>query len=149
MDISPALEDYLESILIIRNKNQVVRVKDIAAFLQVKAPSVSDAVGALKKKGLVQQERYGYIELTETGLKQARKIFSKHTSLTSFFTEILALDNDSAEEEACKIEHFLSKKTLERIKSFGSFFDSHVDQSIKQQFKQYLEAQAQDASKNS
>ncbi len=131
MDISPALEDYLESILIIRNKKQVVRVKDIADFLNVKAPSVSDALSTLKQKNLVVQERYGAIEMTPDGVKLAEKIFSKHISLTSFFSQVLNLDEHTAEDEACKIEHYLSKETLRRIELLTLFFDRSVPSDMK------------------
>ena len=126
MDISPALEDYLESILIIRNKKQIVRLKDIAEILNVKAPSVSDALSALKQKNLVTQERYGKIELTAAGAKLAEKIFSKHISLTSFFSRVLDLDETIAEDEACKIEHYLSKETLRRIELLTLFFERSI-----------------------
>ncbi|MEW6534315.1 MAG: metal-dependent transcriptional regulator [Candidatus Auribacterota bacterium] len=120
-EISPALENYLESILIIQNKKGLVRVTDLAQFTDVKAPSVIEAVSNLKKKGLVIHERYGHIELTGKGLSIARKLYAKHTMLKKFFHEVLGLDEDKAEADACTVEHYLSKEALHTMLMFTEF----------------------------
>ena len=81
--ISASQEDYLESIYIIQSKKNIVRVKDIAEFINVKAPSVIEALSNLQKKGLVLHERYGHIELTTSGLLKAKKLYEKHIALCS------------------------------------------------------------------
>lgn len=122
--LSPNFEDYLESILIIQEEKKVVRVKDISEFLDVSMPSVNGAIKELKKKGLVNHQKYGYVELTEEGEKTAREIFHKHTILKQFFTEILDVPEKLAAEDACKIEHYMSKKTLNRLSAFIKFVES-------------------------
>ena len=121
--ISPALEDYLESIFIIQNKGKPARVKDIAALIKVKAPSVIEALSHLQKKDLVIHERYGFIELTPDGLNMAKKLYERHTMLKKFFHQVLGIDKDLAEEDACRIEHYLSPDTLKRILSFIQFIE--------------------------
>ena len=79
--LSQSLEDYLEAIYIIGLDNKVVRVKEVAGFLDVRPPSVVDAVGKLTENGLVNHEKYGYLDLTDEGNKLARKIHLKHEKL--------------------------------------------------------------------
>ncbi|MDD5645444.1 MAG: metal-dependent transcriptional regulator [bacterium] len=124
MTISPALEDYLESIFIINSRKNSVRVKDIAKFAGVKPPSVIEALNHLQDKGLIDHERYGYIELTSEGNRLAQSIYEKHNILKKFFNDILCIDEKTAGEDACKIEHYLSKETLERIVSFIRFIET-------------------------
>ena len=121
LSISPAQEDYLESIFIIQKKRKIARVKDIAAFIRVKAPSVIEAVSSLQKKGLVLHERYGHIELTPRGLQKAKKLYKKHQLLKSFFCEILGIEETQAEEDACRIEHYLSSETVKKMLAFMEF----------------------------
>ncbi len=124
MNISPALEDYLESIFIINAKKSSVRVKDMAKFAGVKPPSVIEALNHLQDKGLVEHEPYGYIELTSEGHKLAESIYEKHNILKKFFNEILGIDEKTAGEDACRIEHYLSKETLDRIVNFIRFIET-------------------------
>ena len=116
--ITAALEDYLEAILIIEKNRKVVRVKDLAGFMNVKAPSVNEALENLKKRGFIDHERYGHVELTAIGLSLAQKIYKRHNALKKFFHEILGVCENIAEEDACKVEHYLSKETIERILEF-------------------------------
>jgi len=118
MNMTPALEDYLEAVLIVTQNQGLVRVKDLASFLRVKAPSVIQALNHLKAKGLVHQEPYGSINLTEAGRSHAREIYRRHKTLKKFFQTIVGLDEVVAEEEACKIEHYLNKDTIHRILKF-------------------------------
>ncbi|MBN1522140.1 MAG: metal-dependent transcriptional regulator [Candidatus Aureabacteria bacterium] len=126
--ITPALEDYLESILIIQERGNVPRVKDIARMINVKAPSVIEALSHLQKKGLVVHERYGYIEMTSKGLKKAKKLYGRHLLLKKFFQDVLGLDKKLAEEDACRIEHYLSQETLNRMLSFINFIEDHPEE---------------------
>lgn len=118
---TPAAEDYLEAFYLLSLRKKVVRVKDVAAHLGVKMPSVVAAVKALAEKGLVQQERYGYIELTPKGLVVAREVYERHKTWYSFLTDILGLDPATAEKDACKLEHHVSPLTLERLGKLVSF----------------------------
>jgi len=134
--LSPNFEDYIEAILIVQMRNKVVRVKDISKMLNVSMPSVHGAIKVLKEKSLVLHQKYGYIELTEEGSRTASEIFQKHKLLKNFFIKILDLSEEVAAEDACKIEHYLSKQTLTRLSAFINFFDSH-SLDITEQFKIY------------
>ena len=112
---SQSEEDYLEALYMIQLKNKVTRVKDVALALDVKMPSVVAAVRSLSEKGLVEQEKYGHIELTEEGEKVARDVYKRHQLLCAFFHEVLGLDPRIAEEDACRMEHHLSPETRERL----------------------------------
>lgn len=108
-------EDYLEAFYVIGIKNDVVRVKDVSNFLNVTMPSVVSAVRSLSEKGLVQQERYGHIELTQEGEEIAKTIYARHQLLYKFFHEVLGLEETEAQENACRVEHHLSKEALKGI----------------------------------
>lgn len=136
MDISASLENYLESILIIQNRKGFVRVTDLAHFTNVKAPSVIEAVNNLKKKGLVLHERYKHIELTPKGLQLAKKLYAKHLMLKKFFHGILGVDEAIAEEDACTIEHYLSKESLNKMVLFNEFVRSSQG-GFQELFKQF------------
>lgn len=110
-------EDYLEAFYVIGIKNDVVRVKDVSNFLNVTMPSVVSAVRSLSDKGLVQQERYGHIELTQEGEEIAKTIYARHQLLYKFFHEVLGLEETEAQENACRVEHHLSKEALKGIEN--------------------------------
>jgi Mn-dependent DtxR family transcriptional regulator len=116
--ITASMEDYLKTIYIVQKRSKVVRVKDIASLLEVKAPSVIDAISLLKKNDLVLQEPYGYIELTKKGRAIAKKIYDHHRILTNFFKSVLKIEPKTAEKEACKIEHCLSEQTIDVIAGY-------------------------------
>lgn len=115
--LTTSLEDYLESVYMLLLEKRPARVRDIAAELGVTTPSVVNALTALKERGLVVQEPYGSVELTDTGLERAREILSRHTLLTSFL-QFIGDDETNAETDACKMEHILSPQTLENIAAF-------------------------------
>ncbi|MGC9168899.1 MAG: metal-dependent transcriptional regulator [Desulfurella sp.] len=121
MNITPVLEDYLERILIMQKEKKVVRVKDLADYFKVKAPSVVNAISKLRKEELVEQESYGFITLTPKGKTLAQEIYKKHILLKDFLHKVLYLDGTLAEDDACKIEHYLSKKTIDHILAFMDF----------------------------
>lgn len=122
--ISASLEDYLESILMIQTRSGRVRVKDLAESIEVKAPSVIEALAALRKKGLVIHERYGAVELTSAGLQLAQKIYRRHETLKKFFHEVLGVQESLAEIDACRIEHYLSREATDRILAFIRFVET-------------------------
>jgi len=122
--LTPSLENYLEAILIQNLEKKVARVKDIASLLNVRVASVIGAVKALSEKGLIFHEKYGYIELTQKGIELAKEIYEKHKALSSFFHQILGIDPVAAAEDACKIEHHISKKTMDRLVKFIEFVET-------------------------
>ncbi len=124
-ELTPSLEDYLESIWMGKLKKEVVRVKDVAEHLGVKAASVVEAMNNLQEKELVVHEKYGYIELTSRGVEIAKEIYHKHKTLSKFFHEILGVEKKTACEDACKIEHDISEKTIDKIIKFIEFIDSY------------------------
>ena len=123
-NISPAMENYLEGILVLRSQGKKVRVKDLAGFLNVKASSVVEAMAALEGKGLVVHERYGRIELTPEGSEIAMRLYRRHCTLKDFFSRIMGVREAVAEGDACKVEHYLSRQTMNRIIRFMDFVDS-------------------------
>lgn len=136
--LTPTMENYLEVIKKIKEERRVVRVKGIAEKLNVKMPSVTEALENLQQEGLIKHEKYGYIELTEKGSKLAEKIDSRHKILFSFFTEILGIDSRSADKDACKIEHVISTLTLKRLVEFINFLKNSLENEKLENFKNYL-----------
>ncbi len=115
MQIHQSGEMYLETILILSKKLEYVRSIDIVDYMGYSKPSVSRAVGLLKKGGFISVEDNGHITLTETGKAHADKIFEKHRILTSVLTSI-GVSSETASDDACKIEHVISDETFEAIK---------------------------------
>lgn len=111
-------EMYLETILILKRRNGQVRSIDIARELNFSKPSVSRAVGILKEDAYISIDSKGYIELTEKGNKVASDIYEKHKILTEFFTTVIKVSPEIAEEDACRIEHVISDETFEGLKKF-------------------------------
>lgn len=121
--LTQALEDYLLTIYQFAQSQGFVRVKDIVNVRQVKAGSVSPAMRRLAELGLVEYVQREYIKLTAEGEKQARRIFSRHELLLRFFCEILQMDKESAEREACAMEHSLSEAAMDRFVTFFEFLN--------------------------
>ncbi|MEI7616160.1 MAG: metal-dependent transcriptional regulator [Actinomycetota bacterium] len=139
--LSHCLEDYLEAIYIINIDKKVVRVKELAEFLKVKTPSVVDAVSKLEKRGLVNHEKYGYLSLTKEGSVIAGNIYSKHGYIYRFLNGILGVDDLNSEEDACGIEHHISKPTLDKIVKFMTFIKENPDiyNEFINNYKKYLQ----------
>lgn len=108
-------EMYLENIYVLKQKQGYVRSIDIANYANFTKPSVSRAMSILKKDGYITMDRHGYIELTDTGLHVASKIYERHLVLSDFFRSI-GVSPNIASEDACKIEHYLSDETFHKIK---------------------------------
>ena len=116
-------EDYLEKILQISQKKETVHAIDIAREMSFSKPSVSVAMNKLKEQGYVEINEKGEITLTEAGLAIAEKTLEKHIILTKMLL-YLGVDEQTAMEDACKMEHDISDKTWEAIKK-------HADEKIK------------------
>jgi len=117
MDLHESGEMYLETILILKNKNEFVRSIDIANTMNFSKPSVSRAIKILKESGMITVDRKGYIDFTEEGQKRAQKIYARHVAFTQFLVKI-GVHEEQAEEDACRIEHIISDETFECIKNF-------------------------------
>ena len=124
-ELTPSMEDYLETILLLEQKNRVARVKDIAEKLSVQMPSVTGALKTLKGKELVEYEKNSFINLTSKGLKLAKAILQRHHILVDFFSEGLGLEGDSAEEQACRVEHAISQETAVRFRNLTRWIETH------------------------
>ena len=119
MQLTQSREDYLETIYKLIEENTVARVKDIAAKLNVRKPSVHTAINELKKHGFVEQELYGYITLTKLGLVEAKKVAQRHEILHDFLV-LLGVPTQVAERDACAMEHILSQETYDAIEKFSA-----------------------------
>ena len=117
MKIQESGENYLETILLLEMRNGTVRAVDIANELGYSKPSVTRAMGVLKKAGLVDQELYGTIQLIEAGRKRANEIYDRHVLIKEFLMTVLSLDARTAETDACRIEHIVSQTTIDRIRA--------------------------------
>lgn len=118
MHIQESGEMYLETILILSERLEHVRAIDIGEYMGYSKPSVSRAVGLLKNGGFISVDGNGHITLTEDGKKHADKILERHRILTSVLTSI-GVSEETASEDACKIEHVISDETFEAIKKFS------------------------------
>ena len=115
MTVRESGEMYLETIYVLSEKSSSVRSIDVGAYMGFSKPSVSRAIGLLKKDGYVTTDEQGFLKLTETGKKKAMIIYERHLLLSKLLTNI-GVDEQTAEEDACRIEHYISEKTFEAIK---------------------------------
>lgn len=115
MSIKESGEMYLESIYVLCKSKSSVRSIDIAEHMNYTKPSVSRAVGLLKNEGYILVDQDGYITLTESGIELAEKIFERHTVLTKMLMG-LGVDEETAADDACRIEHVISDKSFFAIK---------------------------------
>lgn len=108
---------YLENILVLSERQEKVRSIDIVNYSGYSKPSISRAVKLLNNAGYINIDGEGYITLTATGEETARKIFARHEMLTTFLTSI-GVDEETASEDACRMEHVISDTTYEKIRDF-------------------------------
>lgn len=113
--ISSSLEDYLEAIFVLQQSGKDVRITDIASRLNVSKPSVNRAVGTLKQAELLTHESYGTILLTPEGETKAAQILRRHNMLKHFLSNTLGVSDDTAEADACRMEHVMSSETIEKL----------------------------------
>lgn len=116
-----SMEDYLETIALLSEENKAVKVTEISNALGVTKPSVTSALTRLSESGLVTHERYRSVELTPEGERIARDVYWRHETLRHFLVDILNVDPAVAEEDACRVEHLLSRTSLSRLAKFIEF----------------------------
>ncbi len=116
-DHNESREDYLESILILKKKYGAVRSIDIADYFSYSRPSISRAMSILRTDGLITMNRNGYIELTEDGRAIAEAVFTRHKVLIAFLKQ-LGISEETAADDACRIEHVLSDESIQKITEF-------------------------------
>ncbi len=117
MDLHRSGEDYLETILILRRKNGTVRSRDVVKYLEVTRPSVSRAIQLLKEGGFLEMKEDKSLVLTEIGEQTAKRVYEKHCVLTEALVSI-GVDPETAENDACLMEHIISRETFDKIKQF-------------------------------
>lgn len=137
--LSASLEDYLEAIFNLSSDNQFARAKDIALTLKVARASVTGALRTLAERELINYKPYGYITLTERGRKLAWKIARRHETLSLFFTEILGVEETTAQKAACRTEHTLGPEVASRLTAFVEFIRQRQTEGhdVAQLFQQY------------
>lgn len=116
MQLQESAEMYLETIYVLSQQNERVRSLDVAEYMGFSKPSVSRAVGLLKKDGYLITDESGYLTLTDTGNEIAAGIYERHTVLTKMLV-MLGVDEETASQDACKMEHGISDISLEAIKN--------------------------------
>ncbi len=115
MNIQESGEMYLETILILSQKDAPVRSLDVANYMGYSKPSVSRAMGILKSANYITMNDKGHIFLTDDGMKIAKKIYERHVVISELLIE-LGVDKKTAEDDACRIEHIISDKTFKALK---------------------------------
>ena len=111
-------EDYLEAILRVKNVKGTVHSVDIAKKLGVSKPSVSRAVGILKRDGYLEDGESTELEFTKKGLEKATNVYSRHRLLTDFFAKITGVSKEQAEENACRVEHDIDADIVSGIEKW-------------------------------
>jgi DtxR family Mn-dependent transcriptional regulator len=118
MGIHESGENYLETILILQNKLGFVRSIDIANELEYTKPSISRAVSILKQADYISVQDNGQIILTEKGMQKANEIYDRHKIITRYLVLSLGVSRETADQDACRIEHIISQETFDKIKEF-------------------------------
>ena len=117
MELHESAEDYLETILVLFERNGQVRSIDIVNEMNFSKPSISIAMKKLRENGYIRMDVNGLITLTDEGRLIAERIYSRHKLLTKVL-EAIGIDEKKAEDEACKIEHDIDDETYDRIRDF-------------------------------
>jgi DtxR family Mn-dependent transcriptional regulator len=116
-----SMEDYLETIALLKEEGKTATVTAISKAMDVKKPSVDWALARLSEASLVLHEKYGDVDLTAKGAKIAQDVYGRHKILRQFLVDILNVDPDTAEKDACRMEHVLSGASLSRFEKFIDF----------------------------
>lgn len=116
--LSANMEDYLEAVSLCANKDGIARVRDIRDMMNVKTPSVTGALKALVAGGYVCHQPYGGVELTPKGRRAAEDVKKRHAILSRFLTQVIGVNPKTADLDACKMEHAISRETLEKLHAY-------------------------------
>jgi len=137
--LSRSLEDYLETILFLIRRRRVARVRDIAKRLNVGMPAVTAALKTLSKRELVNYDPYQVVTLTDPGREVAEEISQRHFLLRQFLTDVLGLDGESADANACRMEHAVDEDLLQRLQEFMRFIHEcpRAGSSLVENFRKY------------
>ena len=112
------MENYLEAVYELSKEGLGARLTDIAARMSVTKSTATTAMSTLAERGLIEGGRYRRVVLTKTGYAMASEVAEKHKTIERFFTEILDLDAKTADADACAIEHVISDRTIQAMRSF-------------------------------
>lgn len=116
MKLHASGEDYLEAVLILHKKMGMVRSVDLARHMGYSKPSISHAVGVLRKGGFLTMDTDGFLHLTDIGEKIAEEIYDRHQLFTQMLIDV-GIDPVTAEQEACQMEHTISAESFEKIRN--------------------------------
>ncbi len=114
-NMTSSLEDYLEAVFVLSQKKDSVRLTDIAQHLGVSKPSVNRAVKTLTENGFLEHVTYGDILITPEGESYAANVLRRHKLIKQFLMNTLGVDEENAENDACKMEHVMSATTIEKL----------------------------------
>lgn len=117
-NISSSMEMYLETVLLLEKDADVVRLTDVANKLGVSKASANRAQGVLKDAGFIMHKRYGTISLTDKGREAANEVYSRHVMFKEFLMNVLDIDEKTAEQDACRMEHVVSEETMKKLTEF-------------------------------
>lgn len=118
MEIHESAEDYLETILMLKERLGQVRSIDVVNETGYTKPSISVAMKHLRENGYLEMDCDGYITLTDAGMQVAERIYARHRWLTKFLV-VIGVNEKTAEADACKMEHDLSDETFQKLKTFA------------------------------
>jgi DtxR family Mn-dependent transcriptional regulator len=140
-NLSASLENYLETIAMLRREKKYARIRDIAKALNVKSSSVNTAIKFLAEKNFVIHEKYGYVDLTYLGETLALEVQKKHDILYDFLNKLLFVNNKVAGQEACEIEHSIGLESVHKIERLQLFLKKYFLKNEKNilSLKNYLE----------
>ena len=128
MAIYESGENYLETILVLKNKNGSVRSIDIANELGYTKASISRAMSILKEADYISIGENGHILLTEKGLQKAHEILNRHKVIAEFLVKTLGVDTELADRNACRIEHIICQEVFEKMRDFVNKSGAHTGQ---------------------
>ena len=123
-ELTPTMEDYLETIFLLSKEKGAIRVKNIARNLGVKMPTVTNMLKTLCERGFIDYEKHEYLVLTEKGRAVGQAVDRRHDKIRAFLTDILKIGSSLADEEACRMEHGMSEETLDKLTKFMEFVQS-------------------------
>ncbi len=123
-ELSESLEDYLETILELQTNNTVARSKDIAQKMNIKRGSVTGMLKKLAAQEFINYEPYGYVTLTPSGTKIAKEIEGRHIMLKDFLFRMIGVDEKTANDTACRMEHSMDRATFKKLKQFVASIDA-------------------------